>query len=80
MLSLISSYSDLKLKNFSFSISSSSEYSELISFRINWFDLFAVQEVLKSLLQNHNPQTLILWCPPFLMVQLLHSYILLEKL
>ena len=72
MLSLISSYSDLRSKNFSFSISSS-EYSELISFRINWFDFFAVQEILKSLLQNHNPQTLILWCPAFLMVQLLHS-------
>ena len=79
MLSLISSYSGLRSKNFSFSISPSNEYSELISFKIDWFDLFAVQGILKNLLQHHSPQTLILWSSAFLMVQLSHPYILLEK-
>ena len=45
-----------KYWSFSFSISPSSEYSRLISFRIDWFDLFAVQETLKSLLQHHNSE------------------------
>ena len=56
--------------NFSFSISPSNEYSGLISFRIDWFDLLAVQGVLKSLLQHHNLKASILWCSAFLMVQL----------
>ena len=50
-----------KYWSFSFSISPSNEYSELISFRINWFDLLAVQGTLKSLLQHHNLKALILW-------------------
>ena len=57
-------------KYWSLSISSSSEYSELILFRIDWFDLFPVQRTLKSLLQHHNSKASILWCPDFFMVQL----------
>ena len=45
------------------------EYSGLISFRIDWFDLFAVQGTLKSLLQHHNEKSSILWCSAFFMVQ-----------
>ena len=63
----------------SFSISPSNEYSGLISFRIDWFDLFAVQGTLKSLLQNHSLKVLILRCSAFFMVQLSHLYITTEK-
>ena len=61
-------------KNWSFSsiISPSNEYSGLISFRMDWFDLFAVQGTLKSLLQHHNSS--ILWHSAFFMVQLTHPY------
>ena len=59
-----------KYWSFSFSISPSNEYSALISFRIDWFDLFAVQETLKSLLQHHNSKTSILLCSAFSVVQL----------
>ena len=52
---------------FSFSISPSSECSGLISFRIDWFDLLAVQGTLKSLLQHHSSKASILWCSAFLM-------------
>ena len=55
---------------FSFSISPSNDYSELISFRIDWFDLLAVQGTLKSLLQNHNSKASIPWRSAFFMVQL----------
>ena len=51
--------------SFSFSISPSNEYAVLISFRINWFDLLAVQGTLKSLLQHHNLKASILWCSAF---------------
>ena len=54
----------------SFSISLSNDYSELISFRIDWFELLVVQGTLKSLLQHHNLETSILQCSAFLMVQL----------
>ena len=54
-----------KYWSFSFCISSSSEYSGLISFRIDWFDLFAVQGTLKSLLQHHSSKVSILWCSAF---------------
>ena len=54
-----------KYWSFSFSISPSSEYSGLISFRIDWFDLLAVQGTLKSLLQHHISKAPILWCSPF---------------
>ena len=59
--------------SFSFSISPSNEYSGLISFRIDWFDLLAVQGTLKSLLQYHSSKASILWCPAFFMVQLFTS-------
>ena len=66
-----------KYWSFSFSISPSSEYSGLISFRIDWFDLLAVQGILKSLLQHHNTKTSIL--SSFFMVQLSHPYMTTGK-
>jgi len=62
-----------KYWRFSFSISPSNEYSGLISFRMDWLDLLAVQGTLKSLLQNHSSKASILQCPAFFMVQLPHS-------
>ena len=59
-----------KYWSFSFSISPSSEYSGLISFSLDWFDLIAVQRTLKSLLQHHNLKASILQCSAFFMVQL----------
>ena len=67
------------LKYWSFSISPSNEYSELISFRIDWLDLLVVQGTLKSLLQHHNLKTPILRHSVFFMVQLSHSYVTTEK-
>ena len=61
-------------KYWSFSISPSNEYSGLISFRIDWFDLLAVQGTLKSLLQPHSLKASILWRSAFFMVQLSHLY------
>ena len=60
--------------SFSFSISLSNEYSRLISFKIDWFDLLAVQGTLKSLLQHHSSIALILRCSAFFIVQLSHPY------
>ena len=60
--------------NFSFSIGTSNEFWELISFRIDWFDLFAVQGTLKSLLQHHSSKASVLWCSGFYTVQLSHPY------
>ena len=68
-----------KYWSFSFSISSSNEYSGLISFRIDWFDLLAVQGTLKSLLQHHSLKASILWCSAFFIVQLSHSYMTIGK-
>ena len=68
-----------KYWSFSFSISSSNEYSGLISFRMDWLDLLTVQGALKSLLQHHSSKASILWCSAFFMVQLSHPSILLEK-
>ena len=65
--------------SFSFSISPSNEYSGLISFRINWFDLLAVQGTLKSLLQHHSSKASILWCSAFVIVQLSCAYITTGK-
>ena len=62
-------------KYWSFSISPSNEYSGLISFRIDWFDLRAVQGTLKSLLQHHNLKASIIQCSAFFVVQLSHLYI-----
>ena len=64
---------------FSFSISPSKEYSWLISFRIGWLDLLAVQGTLKSLLQHHRSKASILWHSAFFIVQLLHPYITTGK-
>ena len=61
-----------KYWSFSLIISPSNEYSVLISFRIDWFDLLAVQGTLKSLLQHHSSKESILWCLAFFMVQLSH--------
>ena len=58
-----------KYWSFSFSISPSSDYSELISFRINWFHLFAVQGTVKSLFQHHNSRASIIWHSALFMVQ-----------
>ena len=59
-----------KYWSFSFSIYPSNEYSGLISFGIDWFDLLAVQGTLKSLLQHHSSKASILWCSAFFMIQL----------
>ena len=63
----------------SFSFSPSNEYSGLISFRMDWLDLLAVQGTLKSLLQLHSSKAAILWCSAFFMVQLWHSYMTTGK-
>ena len=68
-----------KYWSFSFSISPSSEYSELISFRIDWFDFPAVKGTPKSLLQHHSSKSSILWCSAFFMVQLSHPYMTTGK-
>ena len=63
-----------KYWSFSFSISPSNEYSGLISFRMDWLDLLAIQGTLKSLLQHHSSKTSVLWRSAFFMVQLSHPY------
>ena len=63
-----------KYWSFSFSISPSNEYLGLISFRMDWLDLLAVQGTLKSLLQYHSSKASILWCSAFFIVQLSHPY------
>ena len=68
-----------KYWSFSFSISPSNEYSGLISFRIDQFDLLAVQGTLKSLLQHHSSKASILQCSAFFMVQLSHPYMTIGK-
>ena len=65
--------------SFSFSISPSSEYSVLISFRIEWFDLLAVQVTIKSLLQHHSSEAPILWCSTFIIIQLSYPYMTAGK-
>ena len=66
--------------SFSFSISPSNEYSGLISFRIDWLDLLAVQGTLKNLLQHHSSKASILWCSAFFIVQLSHPYMTIGKI
>ena len=68
-----------KYWSFSFSISPSNEYSGLISFSIDWFDLLAVQGTLKSLLQHHSSKVSILRCSAFFTVQLSHPYMTTGK-
>ena len=63
----------------SFSISPSNEYSGLISFRIDWFNLLAVQGIFKSLLQHHSSKASVLWHSAFFMVQLSHAYVTIVK-
>ena len=65
--------------SFSTSISPCNEYSGLISFRIDWFDLLAVQGTLKSLLQYRSSKALVLWCSAFFVVQLSHPYMTTGK-
>ena len=66
-------------KYWSFNISPSNVRSRLISFRIDWLDLLAVQGTLKSLLQHHSSKASILWCSAFLMVQLSHPDMTIGK-
>ena len=67
-----------KYWSFSFSNNPSNEYSGLISFRIDWFDL-AIQKILKSLLQHHSSKASVLWCSAFFTVQLSHAYMTTGK-
>ena len=67
------------IESFSFSISPSNEYSGLISFRIDLFDLLAVQGTLKSLLQQHSSKASILRCSGFFIIQLSHLYMTTGK-
>ena len=66
-------------KYWSFSISSSSDYSGLISFRIDWFDLLAIEGTLKGLLQHYSSKASILWHSAFFIVQLSHPYLTTRK-
>ena len=81
---VFSNESDLRIKwpkywSFSFNISPSNEYPGLISFRMNWLDLLAVQRTLKSLLQHHSSKASILLCSAFFIVQLSHPYVTTGK-
>ena len=66
-------------KYWSFSTSPSNEYSGLTSFRVDWFDLLAMQGTLKSLLQHHSSKASIIWCSAIFMVQLSHPYMTTGK-
>ena len=68
-----------KYWSFSFNVSPSNEYSGLISFRMDWLDLLAVQGTLKSLLQHHSSNASVLGCSAFFIVQLSHSYMTTGK-
>ena len=68
-----------KYWSFSFSISPFNEYSVLISFRMDWLDLLAIQRTLKSLLQHRSSKASILWCSAFIIVQLSHPYMTTGK-
>ena len=68
-----------KYWSFSFSVSPPNEYSGLISFRMNWLDLLAVQGILKNLLQHYNSKAAVLWHSAFFMVQLSHPYMATGK-
>ena len=74
-----SSHQVAKILELQLSISPSYEYSELISFMIDLFNLFVVQRTLKSLLQHHSSKASILWCSAFFTVQLLHPYMTTGK-
>ena len=68
-----------KYWSFSFNISPSNEYLGLVSFRIDWFDLLAVQGTLKSLLQDHSSKASILWCSAFFIVRISHPCMTARK-
>ena len=68
-----------KCWSFSFNINPSNQYSELISFRIAWFDLLAIQGALKSLLRHHSLKASFLWCSAFFMIQLSYPYMTTGK-
>ena len=68
-----------KYWSFSLSISPSNEHPGLVSFRMDWLDLLAVQGTFKSLLQHHSSKASILWCSAFFMVQLSYSYMTIGK-
>ena len=68
-----------KYWSFSFSISPSNEYSRLISFRMAWLDLLAIQGTLKSPLQHHSSKASVLWCSAFFIFQLSHPYMTIGK-
>ena len=68
-----------KYWSFGFSISPSNEHPRLISFRMDWLDLLAVQGTLKSLLQHHSSKASIIWCSAFFTVQLSHPYMTIGK-
>ena len=68
-----------KYWSFSFSINPSNEYSELISFKMNWLYLLAIPGTLKSLLQHHSSKASVLWCSAFFIVQLSHPYMTTGK-
>ena len=68
-----------KYWGFSFSISLSNEYSELISFKMNWLDLLVIQGTLKSLLQHHSSKASVFWCSAFFIVYLSHPYMTTGK-
>ena len=68
-----------KFWSFSFNISPTNEHPGLISFRMDWLDLLAVQGTLKSLLQHHSSKASILWCSVFFIVQLSHPYMTTGK-
>ena len=70
----------LKYLSFSFNISPSNEHSGLISFRMDWLDLLAVQGTLKNLLQHHSSKASILWHLAFFIVQLSHPYMTIGKI
>ena len=67
------------VSSFGFSISTSNEYSELISFRMDWLDLLEVHRTFKSLLQDHSSKASLLWCAAFFIVQLSHPYMTTGK-
>ena len=78
-LSLFFASDGQRIGNFSFIFSPSYEYSELIFFRIDWLDIFAVQGTLRSLLQHYSSKASILWRSAFFMVQLSHPYMTTGK-
>ena len=83
-ISIFSNESVLRIRwpkywSFSFSISPSNEYSRLISFRMDWLDLLAVQGTLKSLLQHHSSEASILQCSAFFIVQFSYPYMITGK-